>query len=311
MADNNAPFSVRMEQDDKEKLLQLIQESGRSNKEFMSTLLSAYELNRAKVEIPEIAKDIEGLQAVTQRINDYYVNIGKRIEDMQKSKDIEFTKETEVYKSRIETLKAENEKINNNFTGLQESYNNISNNYEDINKQLVQLHESLNDKTLLVEEYKQKNDTMTGLLNEYKQYKTEVEEYKKLLADSQSKNIELSSNVKEKDSIIEKLNNDVLAINNDKEKSLSEMNNKHIAELEAVKEKLELQKDKALLELKTQQQQQLEEVQNKHNSEIEQYQLKYKQLLEELEKSKKTSSTTHNKKAIPAQQKSDSKNTRA
>jgi hypothetical protein len=39
MADNNNPFSVRMETDDKEKLIELIQESGKSSKEFMSILM--------------------------------------------------------------------------------------------------------------------------------------------------------------------------------------------------------------------------------------------------------------------------------
>lgn len=73
------------------------------------------------------------------------------------------------------------------------------------------------------------------------------------------------------------------------------MNNKHMAELKAVKEILELQKDKALLELRTQQQQQLQEVQNKHNTEVEKYQLKYNQLLDELEKSKKTPTTSRKK----------------
>lgn len=300
MADNNAPFSVRMEQDDKEKLLQLIQESGRSNKEFMSVLLSAYELNRAKIEIPNIAKDIEGLQALTQRINDYYVNIGKRIEDIQKSKDIEFTKEVEVYKSRIEILKAENDKLINDFEGLQESYNNISNDYDDIKKQVDQLEDSLKDKTLLVEEYKQKNDTVTGLLNEYKQYKTEVEEYKKLLADAQNRNIDLNNSIKDKDYTIERLNNDVEAMKQQWGKMSQELNTKHVEEIKAVKEMVEIQKDKTILELQKQHQQEQQklqqekqELQDKHNLEIQEYQNKYKQLLEQLEKSKQPNH--HNK----------------
>ena len=48
MADNNNPFSVRMESDDKEKLIELIQESGKSSKEFMGILMGAYELNKVK-----------------------------------------------------------------------------------------------------------------------------------------------------------------------------------------------------------------------------------------------------------------------
>jgi Chromosome segregation ATPases len=297
MADNNAPFSVRMEQDDKEKLLQLIQESGKSNKEFMSVLLSAYELNKAKIEMPEIAKDIEGLQAVTQRINDYYVNIGKRIEDMQKSKDIEFTKELEIYKSRIETLKDENEKITSEFETVQQSYNNVSANYDDINKQLTQLHESLNDKTLLVEEYKEKNDTITGLLKQYEKYPEQLEATKELLAKTQARELNIKNDLDIKSRENEKLNSDIEALKQDKETAINEikskyeatindLNNRHSTELEAAKEKAELLKDKAILELQKESQQQIQELQQKHNAEIEQYQAKYKELLDQLEKVK-------------------------
>lgn len=131
--------------------------------------------------MPEIAQDIEGLEALTKQISDYYLNMGKRIEVIRKSKDMEFAKETEIYKDKIETLKGENDNINEKFTSLHEVYNNISSDYDKLNKQLLQLQESLNDKNLLVEEYKSKNDTLTGLLSEYKQYKTEIEEYKKSL----------------------------------------------------------------------------------------------------------------------------------
>ena len=155
MSDNNAPFSVRMESGDKEKLLELIQGSGKSNKEFMSDLLNAYELNKTKIEIPDIAKDIEGLQALTKQINEYYVNMGKRIENIRKCKDIEFTKETEVYRNRIDVLKADNDKINGDYESLQQSYNNSCNDYKKCKAQLDQLQENLQDKTLLVEEYKE------------------------------------------------------------------------------------------------------------------------------------------------------------
>lgn len=287
MADSNAPFSVRMEQEDKQKLLQLIQESGKSNKDFMSVLLNAYELNKTKVEIPDIAKDIEGLEALTKQINEYYVNMGKRIENIRKSKDIEFTKELEVYKNRIETLKAENDKLNGDYEGLQQSYNNINTNYKEYKKQLEQLQQSLKDKNLLVEEYKEKNGTITGLLNEYKQYKTEVEEYKELLADSQTKNIELNNSIKEKDSTIEKLNNEVAAVNQAKETTVQELNSKHDEVIETIKEKAEIQKDKVILELKQEHQKVLEDLNIKHSKKIEAYQNKYKELLEQMEQTKK------------------------
>lgn len=279
MADEkNTPFAVRMDQDEKERLLALIQESGKNNKEFMSSLLNAYELNKTKVEIPELAQDITALQALTQQINDYYVNIGKRIETMQKLKDLEFTKEMEVYKNRIDTLKVENDKLRIDFSAVQQAYNSISTDHEDVVKQLNQCFESLKDKNLIVEEYKNKNDTLTGLLNEYKQYKTEIEEYKKLLSESQTEKFTLQNSLKEKVVDVDNLNNILEDLKTSKENAISELDAKHKLEIQSLKDKLELDKDKTMLQLDKDYQEQLQQIQKNNNKEISEYQEKLQQL---------------------------------
>lgn len=62
----------------------------------------------------------------------------------------------EVYKNRIETLNSENDRVNNENIELKQVYNNVSIDYEETKRQVGQLLENLKDKTLLVEEYKQK-----------------------------------------------------------------------------------------------------------------------------------------------------------
>jgi chromosome segregation ATPase len=282
MADNNTPFSVRMEQEDKEKLIQLIQDSGKSNKEFMTSLISSYELNKAKIEIPDIAQDIEGLEALTKQINDYYVNMGKRITEIQKSKDVEFTKSMEIYTNRIEVLKAENDKVNGQITELTQAYNNVNADYEETKKQMEQLLENLKDKNLLVEEYKQKNDTMTGVLNEYKEYKGKIENLKKSIDNLQIQNNKLSNDSKEKDITIQKLENELEKMQKDTEKSIHDLNIKHSEDIKVTKEKVKFEKDKDILELNKQHQNELQEQQRRHNEEIQEYQNKYKRLLDEL-----------------------------
>lgn len=286
MADNNTPFSVRMEQGDKEKLMQLIQDSGKSNKEFMTSLISIYELNKAKIEIPDIAQDIEGLEALTKQINDYYVNMGKRITEVQKSKDVEFTKSMEVYKNRIEVLKAENDKVNGQITELTQAYNNVNVDYEETKKQMEQLLENLKDKNLLVEEYKQKNDTMTGVLNEYKQYKEEAKNLKESVDDLQIQNDKLNTGIKEKDITIQRLKNELEKMQKDTEEKIQDLNVKHNEAIKITKEKAEFEKDKDILELQKQHQNELQEQQRTHNEEIQEYQNNYKRLLDELEQVK-------------------------
>lgn len=267
--EKNTPFAVRMELEDKEKLLKMIQESGRSNKEFMSTLLSAYELNKAKIEIPDLAKDIEGLQALTQRINEYYVNIGKRIEDTQKAKDIQYTKDIEVYKSRIEVLKEENEKVNSDYETLQQAYNNTCNDIEESKKQLTQLRETQESNKALIKEYQSKVDTLSGILEEYKSYKEEnkelIENLKNLEAEVSNTKLalkEANAETSLKEQEIERINKVNTAA------LITEQTNNH-KEIENLKIVAELERGKALLEADQKHQKMLVELTEKFNSKLE------------------------------------------
>ena len=69
-----------MESEDKEKLMELIQESGKSSKEFMGILMGAYELNKVKMDVPEVAEDLNHLEALTNQTNNVYMNMAKRIQ---------------------------------------------------------------------------------------------------------------------------------------------------------------------------------------------------------------------------------------
>lgn len=304
MADNNI-FSVRLEEQDKEKLLQMIQESGRSNKEFMSVLLSAYELNKAKIEIPDLAKDIEGLQALTQRINEYYVNIGKRIEDTQKAKDIQYTKEVEVYKNRIDGLKAENEKLNADFEELQQAYSSTCGNIEEYKKQLEQLVQIQESNKALIKEYQSKIDTLSGIIEEYKGYKAEIETIKSLLTDTNTKVLQQDNIIKNKEADINKLNADIKTKENDindlklkNDESVKQITDKHLQEMNQLKKENELNVKLAVAEIKEELNNKLLLEQQKHNKEIEEYQAKYKALLEEMELNKNIKPTP-NKQTMP------------
>ncbi|MFA9396839.1 MAG: hypothetical protein ACERKV_01145 [Clostridiaceae bacterium] len=296
MADNNV-FSVRLDEQDKDKLLELISESGKNNKEFMGTLISAYQLNKAKAEMPDIAKDIDGLEALTKRINQYYLNIGMRISDIQKSKDMEYEKDMTDYNEKISYLLDKNAKLENEVDSTIVAYNNLHNEAEDLNKKILQLEEIRDNNRSLISEYKDKNDTLTGLLNEYKKYKDEIKEYKKLLSDSQSKNIDLENIIKEKDLELSSLSKDNENLKISNEKAMEDMKSRyedetlHIAanhkdEIEKIKDKAALEMDKALLLKDKEHQKEIEGIQIKHNLEIAEYQAKYKELLNGLEKLK-------------------------
>jgi len=78
----------------------------------------------------------------------------------------------------------------------------------------------LKDKHLIVEEYKNKNDMLLSDLAEYKQYKDELEEYKKLLAVAQARNIDKDNIIKDNDYNINQLNKSLEKLNQDNQKEL-------------------------------------------------------------------------------------------
>lgn len=67
-------------------------------------------------------------------------------------------------------------------------------------------------------------------------------------------------------------------------KAQDQLKDKHLSDLEQLKDKADIKMDKALIELQKSQQDQLTQEQLKHYTDIQEYQNKYKSLLEELEK---------------------------
>lgn len=309
MADNNTPFAVRLEPEDKEKLIELIQDSGKNNKEFMTSLINLYEVSKVKSKNINLVGDIEQLEQQTSKINQIFISIIDKLEGQKSAITEDSEKELALYKEKVSSLtldinnlKAENAKLNNMLTDV----NNVN---ITTNKQLEQLESTIQDKTALVEEYKAKNDMLVGLLEEYKKYKEEIEEYKKLLADAQSKNIVLMDDLKKNENSINSLNaeverireehsKDILKVIAEKEKVIGELEiskDKTIADLtienkrevERLKDKAEFEKQKSILELQQHHQKELESISKTHAESIEHYQDKYKQLLQELEDIKK------------------------
>jgi len=312
MADEkNNPFSVRMESEDKEKLLKMIQESNiGSSKEFMSVLMSAYELNKVKVEIPEASESIKKVEQLTQLINDNFVNMSKHIRTTKESMNLQFTKEIEIYKSRIETFKAENEKLKGDYQALQEVYNNTCSNVEDNKKQLEQLQEVQESNKALIKEYQSKIDTMAGIIEEYKGFKAENETLKISLASKQSDILIKDNIIRDRDFNITNLNKDLkvkddvtISLKFKYESELKQVKQDNQKEIESLKKENQLNIKLASAEIKEELNNKLNQEQQKHNSDIQEYQSKYKALLEQMENERAEHTTAKKNNAAVQQNK--------
>ena len=327
MADNNNPFSVRMETEDKEKLMELIQESGKSSKEFMGILMGAYELNKVKIDIPEVAEDINHLEALTNQINNIYVNMAKRIQTIDEAKTLQFNKDMEIYKSKIESLKAENEGLNIDKESMATTLQGSFNINDELKKQVKQLSEITDSNKALIQEYKEKNDTLAGLVTEYKGFKNENETIKTLLADSQARNIDLSNKINTKDMEVDTLKAKLEVAATDAQKEVKRVaeikefeKEKTLLELETLETKLkttiietqkesnriielkEFEKEKALLEQEKLFNKKMQELQEESNKKILEYQKQAEEFIKEMQRQQQNQSKKTGMKKIETQE---------
>lgn len=310
MADDKeySTYAVKLDGEVKQELQSLLegykQETGTNAGDFIKTLLEVYKTNKIVSKVSSTDTDIKELNTLTSRIYSIYSNLIERNKSNNDSLQLEFSEQLNQKDSAINNIKIKLQDMEQEQERLKTAYNNLCEDKTELEKENNQLNELNDSYKLNVSKLQEENNGLLELKEVNKRLLSEVEEYKKLLADSQSKNIELSNSIKEKDSTIGKLNNEVEAVKLDKETKVQELNTKHSTDIEAIKEKTELQKDKALLELRTKHQQEQQELQHKNNEEIQEYQKKYKELLEELEQMKKnthSNNTRNNNKAIKKQ----------
>lgn len=292
MADEKSSvLGIRLDAEERKRFDEFVVEEGKNNKDFLNILLNIYELNKGKTKNINLVGDIEELEGYTNKIQKVFINIIDKLESQKEGITEDSEKNLQIYKEKVNNLIIANERLKSINSTIEDKLTNVNNVMLTIEEQNKSLSESNSNIKALIEEYKGKNDMLLSDLAEYKQYKTQLEEYKKLNADAQARENELNNSIKEKDFAINGLNNTIkhneIDINNLKlkhEEELEQLNIKHIADMEILKDKANITMDKALLELRKEHQAELEKLNKKHNEDIQDYQNKYKLAFELLEK---------------------------
>jgi chromosome segregation ATPase len=295
MADENKVLGIRLDAEERKRFDEFVSQEGKNNKEFIGTLLNLYELNKGKVKNINLVGDIEVLESYTSKIQQTFINIIEKLESQKGDIIEDSNKDLSIYKDKVnelqnklDTLKASNTTNSEELTRV----NSVMLTLEEKNKAL---NESLKDRTELVENYKGKNDMLLTDLAEHKQYKVRNEELSKLLADSQSRNIDKDNSIKEKEFSISGLNTSL----QNKDEAIAELKIKSDLDIdkmkqESKKELAQLQKENelniklAVADVREELNKKIQEEQAKSNEAIQEYQNKYKDLLEQLEKARQT-----------------------
>lgn len=281
-------YSVKVSEQDQDRLKALVNESGLNNKDFFINLLSIYEIQKAKETTPILTADIEELETLTRRINGIFVNASERINTLQREGTEERERQAETSQStiallqqRIDGMKQDSLHDEERIQGFIQDKERAEQHAAELQSRIKEFEQAAKDKQLLIEEYKSKNDTLTSIVDEYK---AASEENKKL----QSKNAEFTRKIEGLETQIKSLN----------EKS-EERATIYAAELERLKDTLNIEHEKSMLELRTEHQRELQTQQELYNDKV-------KSLLERLETQTATPKTAPaSKKKAPANKKTE------
>ena len=157
MAD--AVFSVRIDEELKNRFIELAQQNGINNKDLMQLMLTQFELGQISAGSNQFTKDIEELQHLTKRIADIYIHL---VEGVQ-------LKELEYKNKENQQLQKQQEEI------------------EKLKEQLLQLEQK-------EQQIQQLKDQVKGLKQEVGVQKEEQRNLKELNDLLRQKNSELEKN---------------------------------------------------------------------------------------------------------------------
>ena len=269
-------WSVKMSEDLKEKIAGKLQESGLTGKEFMESLLGAYELQNVKEIRPEIAPDLQELESLSKRLCSIYVNIGERITSLLTDKENYYK---EILKEKDELIKSQEEKIKEleairkelekKAIQLEKERDLISKEKKKLEvsfqNELKQLTEITQSNKALIDSYKQKNYSLTEQLVDLETYKrqnqvlkAELEQERDNRKDAQVSNREAQEELKRT------------------RDSLLQVEEQFKDQIKSLREQCNYEKDRALLE-------QEKALRNEIQLLREEYNVKVKGLLDELE----------------------------
>ena len=116
-------WSVRIDEEVKKEITELLNSDGGNGEEFVKSLLSSYKLKQAEELQPIATQDIKDLQIHLSAVQDIYYNLSKRVDVRLKAKDQEvneiLTEKTEEFEKTLNIKAEELEKATERIAELE------------------------------------------------------------------------------------------------------------------------------------------------------------------------------------------------
>lgn len=199
---SDVTFGVKVTEELKNELSELMKSNDLTGKEFMQLLINTYKIDQKKQEEPFFASDISELQILLQRIQSIYINVTEKSKTLLLEKEALFEKERLsnhelglVLKEDLDKAKASIEELKQTLQQKQDLIHKLK---ED-NQQL----ESINQETqaqaknylLLTKKFEQEVERLHIEINHFQKLETENAEFSQQNNILKNKNDELASEI--------------------------------------------------------------------------------------------------------------------
>ena len=275
-------FGVKVPEDLRDEINELMKASGLVGREFMQELVDSYMLDRHKKEIPEMSAEIKELQSLTHRINEMYLYLGTRFQDIVNQNKIE---QEEVSKE----LNNKDSEYEKKLRGYKDKIKQLEDDRVDTQKQLDGVTIDKEESDVRIKELTEQKESYKELNN---QYKNNIEDLDKEVASLKG--------LKDKNKVLEKTNKELEEKNDNlasdlwfTKRDIEKLNNKLISNKEeyenailSFKKQSNLEKQAAILELQLENQKKIEELNNRLANMQEEYNEKLKEILFDIESTK-------------------------
>lgn len=195
-------FGVKVSEEMKNELSELMKNTELSGKEFMNMLISSYKLEKSKKEKSSFTEDINELQRLLNRIQGMYINIGEKaefiIEDRLEDINQEVVKKEESItslKKQLEVIGCELENKHKEIDKLALQVATVSKEKENIVKNLDEAKAQLKNNQLLYTKYESEIEQLKNQISLYGRLELEIEERNEENQKLKNRNDELASDI--------------------------------------------------------------------------------------------------------------------
>lgn len=231
-------FGVKVPEEMKNELSELMKESTVSGKEFMGMLIASYKLEKAKESSALFDGDLKELQGLIKRIQSLFINMIDKssleietIKGESEKKLADKENEKKQFEEMIEGHQATIQQLQENIKALETKNKQLENQLIESNEDIKTYKQQLKNQSLLDAKYQDEIHALNEKLEGYKRLDLEIEERNDECTKLKQRNDEIASEVWFLKREVEKTQSEKEVLTEKYKKDLTQMKVQHELEL--------------------------------------------------------------------------------